>query len=1155
VESKGNPNNEDILKMQSLQQSIAHVRDHCSSTVHAEDMYHLFADMGLEYGGAFKGLSTVCWDKGCSAAAHIQSSPSADDTKRDAFVDYIVNPAVLDALAQLAIVPLTRGGSKVSPTCLPTRFRGLWVSARGLNGNSADGLTSSMTSFWKGSTGTDATGIAQDQNGDIVFSIEHLEATLVSNSASEKGDDGPRRLCYEPHLRPDIDMLDKHQLQHLVQPEPLEDSRTIDFNIRVRHAMKWFISTMLAQITEEDVKNAKPHIQRYITWLTRTRISTTHEECWNIEDDAFISAQLQDAVERENFFTTLQHDNPIGELYMSVGRNILPIIRGDSNILELLFNSRLADDYYIESMKAHERSLPQILGSYIDLLAHKNPNLAVLEIGAGTGAVTNPALSASQSNAGHQGIPRYSVYDFTDISPAFFERAKARLPAELQSNRIRFRTLDIEQNPSDQGFEDASYDLIIAGYVLHATKDLKATLRNVRQLLKPGGRLVLCELIKNDPLGAPFAFGLLPGWWLATDARDSGACVDEDAWARLLSDTGFSGADAVVKDTDKPWLHQSSVIFATAVEESRQDSPTKPDPCIAVVGDPKSTVQVNVARSVGVGLSVISLEDFGYIDKQRSTLTIFLFELEHPLLAGMDELQFEQLKMALLSSKQILWIMRGATDEASMPYYGMILGFARAFRQENPHIPFTTLSVDASASAHQISSAIHRISDTSTPDSDTELRETDYILKDTVLHVQRILEVESLDNHINRKTSPQERHLPLSAAGPISLTIGTPGLLDTLHCIPDPVYATPLQPGEIDVEVKAAGLNFRDVMAALGKIGTDELGCECAGIVHRVGPNSPFSIGDRVMAIKFGWFRTYARCEERFIVRLGDECSFEDAAALPITALTAYYAIVQMGRLEKSESVLIHAGAGATGQMCVQLAQLVGSQRVFVTVGSDAKRKFVMEEYGISSEHIFNSRDTSFAQGILRATGGVGVDMVVNSLSGEGLTASLEVMAPFGRFVELGKADIRGQAKMSMEVFSKGMSFIPVAIDYLSEKRPALVREMLLEVMAMVNDGRLHAARPVKAYPLSQAEAAVRYLQSGTSIGKVVLTMSPEDVVPVSVRTDTVALASCSYNNRSVVLKGLPIASRQMRHMSLLEGWVVSVAVPLDGSRPEGRVI
>jgi hypothetical protein len=181
--------------------------------------------------------------------------------------------------------------------------------------------------------------------------------------------------------------------------------------------------------------------------------------------------------------------------------------------------------------------------------------------------------------------------------------------------------------------------------------------------------------------------------------------------------------------------------------------------------------------------------------------------------------------------------------------------------------------------------------------------------------------------------------------------------------------------------------------------------------------------------------------------------------------------------------------------------------------------------------------------------------MVVNSLSGEGLTASLEVMAPFGRFVELGKADIRGQAKMSMEVFSKGMSFIPVAIDYLSEKRPALVREMLLEVMAMVNDGRLHAARPVKAYPLSQAEAAVRYLQSGTSIGKVVLTMSPEDVVPVSVRTDTVALASCSYNNRSVVLKGLPIASRQMRHMSLLEGWVVSVAVPLDGSRPEGRVI
>jgi surfactin synthase thioesterase subunit/NADPH:quinone reductase-like Zn-dependent oxidoreductase/acyl carrier protein len=295
-------------------------------------------------------------------------------------------------------------------------------------------------------------------------------------------------------------------------------------------------------------------------------------------------------------------------------------------------------------------------------------------------------------------------------------------------------------------------------------------------------------------------------------------------------------------------------------------------------------------------------------------------------------------------------------------------------------------------------------------------------------------------------------------------------------------------PGQIVIEVAAAALNFRDVMKTLGMYPStqpdgDWLGDECAGRVIEVGAGvRDFARGDRVVAFAPAAFGRYAVTLAALASAIPPELDFTTAAALPVAYGTSWYALNELARLRAGERVLIHAATGGVGLAAVRVARKLGAE-VFATAGSDEKRAY-LQSLGV--EAVYDSRSLDFVDAIRERTGGAGVNVVLNSLAGEALTATLSVVAPFGRFIEIGKKDIYANSPLPMRPLARNVAFFALDMDELLAQRPDVGAMLLRETVAQVGAGSLPAL-PVTTFPLSQAERAFRMMAQARHIGKIVL--------------------------------------------------------------------
>ena len=325
--------------------------------------------------------------------------------------------------------------------------------------------------------------------------------------------------------------------------------------------------------------------------------------------------------------------------------------------------------------------------------------------------------------------------------------------------------------------------------------------------------------------------------------------------------------------------------------------------------------------------------------------------------------------------------------------------------------------------------------------------------------------------------------LEIPNAESFRLDISRPGNLENLM-LRSHSRANP-QPGEVEIRVHAAGLNFRDVMNAAGVYpgGPIPFGAECSGTISAVGPDvTGMKTGDEVIAVAGGSFGAYAIADARAVVPKPAAFSFGQAATIPIAFLTAYYSLHHLAKLSRGERVLIHAAAGGVGLAAVQLAQQAGAE-IFATAGSAEKRAYLKS---MRVPHVLDSRSLAFADEIMQTTGGHGVDVVLNSLPGEYIARSLSILAAHGRFVEIGKTDIYQNKPLGLFPFRNNLSYFALDLDRVCRERPALLRSLLLELMAMFKTGGLKPL-PHHIFPVEDAANAFRYMARRKNIGKVVL--------------------------------------------------------------------
>ena len=334
------------------------------------------------------------------------------------------------------------------------------------------------------------------------------------------------------------------------------------------------------------------------------------------------------------------------------------------------------------------------------------------------------------------------------------------------------------------------------------------------------------------------------------------------------------------------------------------------------------------------------------------------------------------------------------------------------------------------------------------------------------------------------------------ARGPVRVVLARPGSFDGLEIQPQRPAA--LQPHEVRVRVLCAGINFRDVLTVLQMYPGEPppLGLECAGIVSEVGSAvGKFRVGDRVFGFAPTSLASEVTVPAAFLAPMPPGMRAEDAAGIGVAFLTAQYGLHRLAGLRRGETILVHAAAGGVGLAAVQIAQRCGAE-VFATAGSPAKRD-LLRRLGVA--HVMDSRSLAFADEIMAATGGRGVDVVLNSLSGDFIPAGLRSLAPGGRFLELGKRDIWSAA--SVAAIRPDIRYQVYDLGALAQADHALLPPLYDEILAGLADGSLRPL-PVSVFPLAQAGAAMRHMALARHIGKVVLRVAtdigPAATAPVS---------------------------------------------------------
>lgn len=469
-------------------------------------------------------------------------------------------------------------------------------------------------------------------------------------------------------------------------------------------------------------------------------------------------------------------------------------------------------------------------------------------------------------------------------------------------------------------------------------------------------------------------------------------------------------------------------------------------------------------------------------------------------MSKMTKPQFAALREMLDASRQIIWVTENCGLEAQNPESATNIGFARTVTREKSGLSWLTVNVQ---SGPQMVQTIMRLLErTRTVPQDQQ--ETEITEVDGAIWIPRVVEAPHINKLMDSEIhgyKPQPVEVGGGKAGEDSLELRfSPGRLDSFHFGHDAMASQPLRSNEVRVSVKATGINFKDIMVALNQVSDDHIGQEFAGVITEVGPDNEgsFSIGDRVCGIEIGTFHSTLRARPSRIVRIPKDMSFVEATAIPLAYATAQYGLKNLTQLRSGETILIHAAAGAVGQAAIHLAQKKGAV-IYATVSTSEKKSLLKDRYGLQDWQFFSSRHTTFAKQIMDATGGRGVDVVLNSLAGQALIESWRCLAPFGRFVEIGKRDMSTFKALPMEPFMRNVSFCSLDINVVLRQNDALMGEIMRDVQALVDEEPYQLApQPVTVFKRSGFEEAFRLLQTGRHVGKVVVDWEQQDTLQVS---------------------------------------------------------
>ncbi|KAH8703346.1 iterative type I polyketide synthase [Talaromyces proteolyticus] len=1080
----------------------------CQQPVDFEKSYENLQTAGLSFGPLFRNLKNVHVNgKNLGSVMGTVTVPDIPSSMPKSYVHpHLIHPATMDSMLHLflaAVLDFT-GKPTLEKAAVPTFIREVWLSA---DLSSAPGHA--YTGYGKaGLIAYDKyecdVKIWDQETQDPRISIKGIRVTPLESGNSDSSQ--VRKLCHNLEWKPALQLLDPETacgLSNISPPDIEKDNYWVQ---RYQLATMLLVTDALAVLEGFNPSTLNGHLKQYWDWMNFRATELKENKISQLllsEFDAFPqTSEAKDALYRE-----VEDHSADGALAIRMGRNIVSVLREESDPLHLMFGQDdLMDRVYDEVV--HLGDLPIHLKSYLTALGDNRTDLSVLEVGAGTGSSTAAILDVLspdiQAMKEVEKASRISSYSFTDISAGFFEKAKERF--KHWNNIMQFRTLNAEKDPLSQGFEAGTYDLVVAGNVIHATADVRKTLKNLRMLLKPGGKILMHEGNRQDLIWSQIAFGQLPGWWLGVEPiRKWCPFLTPAQWDVVFKDSGFSGVDIEFPSSQNPDNSSQSILVGTAI---RADSDKDLiDHIILLDHETRHEITAGLEQSLlslhhVTKVTIISPNDLPDIDL-TSAICISLLEVQNPFLEGISECGYLGIRKLVATGGGLLWV---TGNPLVKPEFDMILGLLRTVRWERDLEAANLASVsiiEDEVSPTILLNNLMKIFKNQFIDLFPSEFNSEFQLKNGRIYTSRLVDSDSGNDFLKNKfAKANPQMITFGDSGrPIKLSTSSPGLLNKLEWVTDTIYDEPLGETQVEIDIKAVGLNFRDLMIAMGEHMAYSLGNEAGGIVTRVGSAvDRVKPGDRVVYLcgleSTGCFHTFGRVDQNVVCKIPDNLSYEIAAGLPCVYATVIYGLNDAARLLKDETILIHAAAGGVGQAAIHYSKMVGAE-IYATVSTPEKRDLLVAEYGIQEDHIFSSRDLTFVKGIMRCTKGKGVDVVLNSLSGEALRASWDCLAPFGRFIEIGKKDAQAYGKVELTPFLRNVTMASVELPTMMRHRPSLIARLTEDTIRLWSEGKVKEAKPTTIMNYSQVEEGLRLLQSGKGMGKMIFVPGEEDLISV----------------------------------------------------------
>ncbi|MGH7093727.1 MAG: zinc-binding dehydrogenase, partial [Stellaceae bacterium] len=628
----------------------------------------------------------------------------------------------------------------------------------------------------------------------------------------------------------------------------------------------------------------------------------------------------------------------------------------------------------------------------------------------------------------------------------------------------------------DEASGGAPFDLVVA---LNAAARLRldpAALARLSGLLVPGGMLLAVEPEPNPVWD--LACGRFAWWWQELSGAGGSALRSGDQWCGDLAAAGFvtTGSRRI---TAGPW--PSIALWARAPDAAPERVGQPPaTPAIALIADsPYEMIAAISGALAGLGHHPVVVRPGDLAELEGGHLVVVVIdEAGDPAEGAAQAIPLVSHAAAAAAQRRLpLWVVTAGAQQAEPGGRAGLVGAAvwgigRVLVNEMPGLDLHLVDLPGSAGTAERARCLATEFAAGSAKNEAE---NEIVWTASGRHVLR------LRRGLPPRRPPADVAIALASDG---------GGLDALGWTE--IAPRPPGPGEIEIDVHAAGLNFRDVMWGMGLLPEEALidgfagptfGLECAGTVRAVGPEvAGIAVGDRVAGLAPASLSSRVTTVAHAVTPIPPGIDFAAAATVPVAFVTVIYALRTLARLLPGEHVLIHAAAGGVGLAAIQYARQCGAV-VIATAGSPVKRAFLRQA---GADHVIDSRDLGFADTVRAITGGAGVDVVLNSLSGEAMDNSIAVLKPFGRFLELGKRDFYLNRRIHLRPLRQNISYFAIDVDQLPMQRPDLARSLLGEVAEALAS---EAIRPLahRVFRFGEIDDAFRLMQASGHIGKIVL--------------------------------------------------------------------